>query len=353
MKAEISVIIPIFNAERSIRKCIDSVINQTFSNIEIILVDDGSTDLSSKICDEYALEDSRVKVIHKVNGGVCDARNIGMQIASAPWLTFAESDDYLTADACEIMIREAEKCHADLAMGAYFKKGVSNERIKHLFFQDHIVFTPDTIRTVLMKKVLGLTGKDLAYPEQIDSLLTCTAKLFKTDIIRTYHIEWIDRKIIYSDCLDFILKYVFNCKVAVYIDKPIYYYVRTNTESQTASYRPQTIELWQYQFSELEKFISKHRLEEILTEAYYNRICFSVIPIGGNAYRMQDFMKGFKEVRRIFKMPIYKIAFRQFKLHPLPIHWKLFFFTAKYRLPLSFYLGSIVMRKIMNKNRNL
>ena len=106
--------------------------------------------------------------------------------------------------------------------------------------------------------MLGLTGKELKHPEQIDSLLTCSAKLFRTDIIKENHIEWIDRKVIYSDCLDYILKYVYRCRSVVYIDKPLYYYVRTNTESQTASYRPFTIELWQYQFAELEKFITRH-----------------------------------------------------------------------------------------------
>ena len=113
MKAEISIVIPIYNAEKTIRRCIDSAVNQTYNNIEIILVDDGATDASGKICDEYAEKDTRIRVIHKKNGGVCDARNIGTQAVRTPWLTFAESDDYLTPDACEIMLREAEKHHAD------------------------------------------------------------------------------------------------------------------------------------------------------------------------------------------------------------------------------------------------
>ena len=155
MKAEISIVIPIYNAEKTIRRCIDSAVNQTYNNIEIILVDDGATDASGKICDEYAEKDTRIRVIHKKNGGVCDARNIGTQAVRTPWLTFAESDDYLTPDACEIMLREAEKHHADLVMGAYYKKGANGERIKHLFFKDKIVFTQTTVHEILMTKVLG------------------------------------------------------------------------------------------------------------------------------------------------------------------------------------------------------
>ena len=211
MKAEISIVIPIYNAEKTLRRCIDSAVNQTYRDIEIILVDDGATDNSGRICDEYAERDARIRVIHKRNGGVCDARNAGTQAVTTTWLTFAESDDYLTPDACETMLREAEKHRADLVMGAYYKKGANGERIKHLFFEDHIVFTQTTIHDVLLKKVLGLTGKELKLPEQIDSLLTCSAKLFRTDIIKENHIEWIDRKVIYSDCLDYILKYVYRC----------------------------------------------------------------------------------------------------------------------------------------------
>lgn len=133
MKAEISIVIPIYNAEKTLRRCIDSAVNQTYRDIEIILVDDGATDNSGRICDEYAERDARIRVIHKRNGGVCDARNAGTQAVTTTWLTFAESDDYLTPDACETMLREAEKHRADLVMGAYYKKGANGERIKHLF----------------------------------------------------------------------------------------------------------------------------------------------------------------------------------------------------------------------------
>ena len=105
MKAEISIVIPIYNAEKTLRRCIDSAVNQTYRGIEIILVDDGATDNSGRICDEYAERDARIRVIHKRNGGVCDARNAGTQAVTTTWLTFAESDDYLTPDACETMLR--------------------------------------------------------------------------------------------------------------------------------------------------------------------------------------------------------------------------------------------------------
>ncbi len=99
----ISVIIPIYNVEQYLRQCLDSVINQTYKNLEIILVDDGSTDNSGKICDEYALKDARIKVIHKENGGVSSARNAGLDIAKGDYIGFVDSDDYIEKDMYEYL----------------------------------------------------------------------------------------------------------------------------------------------------------------------------------------------------------------------------------------------------------
>lgn len=99
----ISVIIPVYNNEQYLSRCIDSVINQTYKNLEIILVDDGSTDNSGKICDEYALKDNRIKVIHKENGGVSSARNVGLDIAKGEYIGFVDSDDYIEKDMYEFL----------------------------------------------------------------------------------------------------------------------------------------------------------------------------------------------------------------------------------------------------------
>ena len=97
-KPLISVIIPCYNVEKYLYRCVDSIIGQTYKNLEIILVDDGSPDNCGKICDEYAAKDGRIKVIHKENGGLSDARNVAIDVAKGEWLTFVDSDDYLTKD---------------------------------------------------------------------------------------------------------------------------------------------------------------------------------------------------------------------------------------------------------------
>ena len=91
----VSVIVPIYNSEKYLKRCVDSILSQTFSDFELLLVDDGSTDGSGSICDEYSVKDSRVRVFHKENGGVSSARNLGLDNARGEWITFVDSDDYL------------------------------------------------------------------------------------------------------------------------------------------------------------------------------------------------------------------------------------------------------------------
>lgn len=103
----ISIIVPIYGVEQYLKRCVDSLVNQTYRNLEIILVDDGSPDKCGEICDEYAKKDERIVVIHKPNGGLADARNSGIKSATGEYLMFIDSDDWIELDTCEIIINEA------------------------------------------------------------------------------------------------------------------------------------------------------------------------------------------------------------------------------------------------------
>lgn len=113
---KISVIVPVYNVENYIYKCLESIINQTYKNLEIILVNDGSTDNSGKICDEYAIKDVRIKTIHKQNGGLSDARNAGLDIATGDYLSFIDSDDYIALDMYDVLYNQMIKDGTDIAV---------------------------------------------------------------------------------------------------------------------------------------------------------------------------------------------------------------------------------------------
>ncbi len=115
----VSIIIPVYKVEKYLKDCVDSVRNQTYANLEIILVDDGSPDRCGQMCDQYAAEDSRISVIHKVNGGLSDARNFGMKRSKGEYLCFVDSDDILHQDAILIMLKNALEKEADLVCGSH------------------------------------------------------------------------------------------------------------------------------------------------------------------------------------------------------------------------------------------
>ena len=116
MKDLISIIIPVYKVEKYIHRCLESVINQTYTNLEVILIDDGSPDDCGKICDEYAKKDNRIKVVHKQNGGQSEARNQGLEIASGEYIGFVDSDNYIKEDMFEVLYKTMLKYDADITI---------------------------------------------------------------------------------------------------------------------------------------------------------------------------------------------------------------------------------------------
>lgn len=130
-KALISVIIPVYKVEKYLEKCIQSVINQTYENLQIILVDDGSPDNCGKICDEYAKKDHRIEVIHKSNGGLSDARNKGLEIAKGEYIGFVDSDDYIEADMYEVLYNLLKQYNADVSICNFYTVSQGKISIKN------------------------------------------------------------------------------------------------------------------------------------------------------------------------------------------------------------------------------
>ena len=112
----ISIIIPVYKVEKYLKRCVDSVIGQTYPNLQIILVDDGSPDNCPQICDEYAAQDKRIEVIHQANAGVSNARNNGLKVAKGDYILFIDSDDYIAPDMCEKMLAFAQQTQADIVV---------------------------------------------------------------------------------------------------------------------------------------------------------------------------------------------------------------------------------------------
>ncbi len=147
----ISVIVPIYNVENYLQKCIDSILKQTYTNIEVLLIDDGSTDNSGKICDEY--KDKRIQIFHTSNSGVAKARNYGIERAKGKYINFVDPDDYLPADALKILLEYSEINKTDITIGGYLlEKGNTQKQ----YYPENEFYNKDVyIRKLLTYKIQG------------------------------------------------------------------------------------------------------------------------------------------------------------------------------------------------------
>lgn len=134
MNVKLSVIVPVYNVQNYLRRCIDSIISQSFTNFELILVDDGSTDSSTEICDEYEKTDQRIKVVHKSNGGLSSARNFGIDVAEGDYISFIDSDDWIEPTMFQDMLSCLESTHADICicgLRTVLENGEIEEEVKY------------------------------------------------------------------------------------------------------------------------------------------------------------------------------------------------------------------------------
>ena len=147
--AKISIIVPCYNVDKYLEQCLDSLVGQTLQDIEIIGVDDGSPDTSGAILDRYAAKDSRVKPIHKKNGGVSAARNDGIEAATGEYIFFCDGDDWLPLDACQLLWEEAEKTGADMVFGDIWRAWDDRNEYLRLFEKTFYYDDPNFIRELL------------------------------------------------------------------------------------------------------------------------------------------------------------------------------------------------------------
>lgn len=167
MNKKVSVIIPVYNVEKYLEECIESVIKQTYKNLEIILVDDGSKDNSGYICDEYKKKDERIKVIHKPNGGLSDARNVGIDIAKGEYIAFLDSDDYIEEDMYEILVKNIEKANADISICQVYYVYKDEKRTTHT---PNVYLEMDSCNAIKYVNMLGyftVAAYDKLYKREI------------------------------------------------------------------------------------------------------------------------------------------------------------------------------------------
>ena len=213
MNPTVSIIVPVYNAEATISRCIESIINQEYRDFELLLIDDGSTDSSGTICDRYAAEDSRIRLIHKENTGVSETRNMALDLACGTYLQFLDSDDWITPNATRLFVEEAERYHCDMVISDFYR--VVGKRVAHKGDIDNdCVLTQEEFSAHMLQN-----PADFYYG-------VLWNKLYRRDIVEKYHLR-MNPEISWCEDFMFNLEYIRHAEVFYALQVPVYYYVKT------------------------------------------------------------------------------------------------------------------------------
>lgn len=217
---KISIIVPIYNVEKYLDRCVRSLCNQTLQDIEIILVDDQSPDDCPRMCDEYAKQDSRIIVIHKKNGGLGYARNSGMKVATGEYVAFVDSDDYVDLDMFESMYNSAKKYDADFVRVDNYKERTDGAVLNQNYVppMHEGVYNQQELREKLLYTQLGLNPSDDG-----SKYVSCSVwrNIYRKAIIDSLKLQFVSERDLISEDIPFNIDFMMSCERAAVINQKI------------------------------------------------------------------------------------------------------------------------------------
>lgn len=226
---KVSIIVPIYNVEKYLDRCMDSLLNQTLKDIEIIMVDDGSPDNCPRMCDEYAKKDNRVKVVHKNNAGLGYARNSGLEVAIGKYVAFVDSDDFVEVNMYERLYDQAEKVQADTIFCGFFKYWTKNN-IKEFRNVSRITKFEEKCLEALS---LDFVGSPVGIKKDWKYEMSVWHGLYSNEVIKKHSLKFQSEREVLSEDIVFQLQYLRNSKKVVYVPECYYYYCFNNGGSLT------------------------------------------------------------------------------------------------------------------------
>lgn len=272
-----SIVIPVYNVERYLAQCFATVITQTYKNIEVLLIDDGSTDTSGNISDKLAQSDSRVSVIHKKNGGLSDARNTGIRSAAGDYITFIDSDDYVDASFVEIMLESAQRTGADISQCNNSRKsnqlGLGSNAEKSMRGTDAFV---------MLMKYKAISP-------------TVWAKIYKLSLFRDNNIEFPVGRLHEDTAV--LYKLIYFANRIVCLNNVLYYYRLNNMSIMNASYTEHHYGSVVHYHKELDEFISNNKVIISRRAIYRHKALRFLSVLNKMALHHKEGLKAYKNLK--------------------------------------------------------
>lgn len=331
----ISVVIPVYNVEKYVRLCIDSVINQSYNDFEIILVNDGSLDKSGEICDEYASKYENIRVVHKKNEGLGYARNEGIEIAKGKYIVFVDSDDYVEKDMLLDLYKEAELQGCDTCIGGHNRVSEENNFIVAQAHEKRVLRDGEVVKEFIPRMIGSL-------PDKKDSLpLSAWNVLYSMEIIKNNNIRFVSERELISEDLIFNLEYFKYSKGVSLIEQCNYNY-RITANSLTTRYNNNRFEMIKKIY-----YVERKKIEELgildvskirLYRQFFNylRMCFKQENIKVSRLKYKEALSNISSICLDNEV---KNIVNEYPIDKLDIKQKVFVLLVKYNMSMFIYLG--------------
>lgn len=325
----ISVIVPVFNSSKYLARCIHSILNQTHADIELLLVNDGSTDDSAEICDDFAKKNDKVRVFHTLNKGVSSARNLGLDNCKGDFVFFIDSDDYLEVDAIQALIEGYKNSQSEIIIGAFCKVTSTEVLIAKLsdFEQDSLLSK---------KELMDYTIQYLRNPRKNQLLMSCWAKLFKTSIIKQNEIHF-DPNLKIAEDVAFNFAYLKHINTAFFIKKVVYNQQKMqnyNSLSMKLPDNPRDLFGYIDALASIEKLLlynnPKLEIKRDIGLCYVYQIILSMVRLSGQV-NSENKGKLYRFVKELLNDPDFRMHITRYT--PAKGNYRLIPLLMKYRLP--------------------
>lgn len=314
-----TIIIPVYNCEKYLKKTIESILDQTYKNYEIILIDDGSSDGSPKICDEYSEKYNNIKTIHKENEGVSKARNIGLQNSKSDYVCFFDSDDYVEKNFLEYAEKIFAKYNTELLITGFFSEvEIENEISFDIINSDEKNYIS---KEEIKKDLIKLWDKHMLY--------NVWNKVYLVDIIKSNNLEFPDYN--FGEDMEFNKSYL-SCITKIYnSEKPFYHYIKERENSLTAKYNEKLFDIRVNEYYEFNKYFEEQNFKkaeyiEFSSRRFIERVLGSIENICGSNLTKKNKKNEIKKIinnNLVYEtLAVAKLKSKKIKIMMLPLKLK-------------------------------
>lgn len=341
---KVSIIVPIHNVKKYLEKCVLSLVNQTYKDLQIILIDDGSTDGSGVKCDQLAVFDKRIEVYHQLKQGVSGSRNFGIRMAVGERILFVDSDDWLESDYVDNCVQQIRNYNnPDLLFTPYIREYRHRSLKNHLL--SHNEFFGERETKCLLRRIIGEVNDELLNPGKINDFSTVWGKFYSAKICKK--IKFIDIQKIESEDLIFNVFFISKIKNAFYYDEKFYHYNKENGNSLVHTYEPYLIGASKLKYDILNNFIIQNKLDKLCKAALNNRIViespFLISRISSSSLFV---LKKIKLIYKIEREPLLRHAFKNFEFKYLKLPWLIIYKMIYYKQSLILLFITKVGNKV-------